>query len=56
MLPKMDMCLAEFAHIWAARHPKVKSVVRDYAEQMSHKSVPMEVDEMAYPADEQYEG
>lgn len=36
----------------ARRGPNAKSAIWDYAEQRRHKSDPMEVDEMAYPAGE----
>lgn len=37
-------------------YPKIKSAVGDHVEHVCHKSDPIEVDEMTYPADEDYEG
>lgn len=37
-------------------HPKVKAGTCDYAEQMRHRSDPMEIDETAYQAKDEYDG
>lgn len=53
------MTVADWRLTCAGRYdtyPKVKSAIRDNAEQMRHKSDPMEVDEMAHAADEEYDG
>lgn len=56
---KMDMCLEELKRhleLHSDRYymyPQVKSAVRDCVEQMRRKSGPMNIEEMAYIAEEE---
>lgn len=59
----MDVCLDELKRHLALNYfdrydtyPKAKSAIRDYVELMRHNSDPMEIDEMAKAAEEEYEG
>lgn len=56
----MDMCPAELGkHLTLNSErfdPKVRAVIRGSVQQMRHASGPMELDEGAQSADEEYEG